>query len=557
MITAGNTLSAYIIPDISNENYPHVIHDHSVAVYQGGLLLHYLHHERINKNKYDSTLQNHLIYELRDKKLLQGHSVFAFVDHVIGRAIINRSGNIRFEAPLADTLFNHAQAGRLYWLNKNHQAFAVSHELAHVYSSVPFYGAFKDNSLLLQFDGGASKGNYSLWLYRNNMLTLITHGWELKYLSGLFNANALVFAMVGAKLKEQNSVPGKFMGLASYGTPDKKLLNWLKAHGFFADVWSSKKLFFEKLYYLCGIRYPAIDNKKKIIQDLASTIHRYFVDELLCFLERKQVQLKADYLYYTGGSALNIEANAALLNSGLFSDVFVPPCAGDSGLSIGAGALLEETRGYKVKKIPVYINNWGIGNYRVNYSPEDIRWLAERLMENKVFGLCNGYAECGPRALGNRSIIALANSRVLAGKVSREIKMREWYRPVAPVMLEENTRYFTELTHIPELSRFMLMNFNIVPEKRPEIEGVVHADGTSRIQTVFSREDNSFLFDLLRYLDTQYGVKALINTSFNAMGEPIIHTTDDAVRSAKKMKLDGVVLNGKPMLINKLIQNVE
>jgi carbamoyltransferase len=91
----------------------------------------------------------------------------------------------------------------------------------------------------------------------------------------------------------------------------------------------------------------------------------------------------------------------------------------------------------------------------------------------------------------------------------------------------------------------MLLDFKVLPERRAELTGAVHADGTARIQTIYNREQNPFLWDLLILLDEKYGIKALINTSFNAQGEPIVHTEDDALKAACKMGISGVVLNGK------------
>ena len=191
------------------------------------------------------------------------------------------------------------------------------------------------------------------------------------------------------------------------------------------------------------------------------------------------------------------------------------------------------------------MNNWGITDYKVDYTGETIKQLAETLLQNKVIGICNEYGEAGPRALGNRSILALANSKKLAKEISMERKGREWYRPLAPVALEKNTKYFTGQEQIHPLSKFMLLDFEVLPEKQQELAGAIHADGTARFQTIFEREENPFLFDLLTYLDENNGIKALINTSFNAVGEPIVHTVEDAQKSAEKMKLDGLVLNGK------------
>jgi carbamoyltransferase len=91
----------------------------------------------------------------------------------------------------------------------------------------------------------------------------------------------------------------------------------------------------------------------------------------------------------------------------------------------------------------------------------------------------------------------------------------------------------------------MLLDFKVLPEKYDELSGAIHADGTARFQTVFEKAENPFIYDLLTCLDKKHGVKALINTSFNAGGEPMVHTEEDAKRSAQKMQLDGLVLNGK------------
>jgi carbamoyltransferase len=201
-------------------------------------------------------------------------------------------------------------------------------------------------------------------------------------------------------------------------------------------------------------------------------------------------------------------------------------------------------KGNNVQKNSAYINNWEIKNNEFEYSSDDIAQAAHLLTRGNVLAVCNGKGEAGPRALGNRSLLALP-TKALARKVSVEHKQREWYRPVAPVMLKKNTRYFTGIDEINPLSEFMLLDFPILEQKIEEIPGVVHANSTARIQTLFKRESNPWLYDLLSLLDEQYNVKALINTSFNAKGDPIVHSTNDAIKSASKMGIEHVVINGK------------
>ncbi|HKL30955.1 MAG TPA: carbamoyltransferase C-terminal domain-containing protein, partial [Tangfeifania sp.] len=189
-------------------------------------------------------------------------------------------------------------------------------------------------------------------------------------------------------------------------------------------------------------------------------------------------------------------------------------------------------------------------SYETKFSPKTIYKVAGMLAAGKVIGVCNGFGEAGPRALGNRSILARADSKSLANKISMEKKGREWYRPLAPVALEKNTRYFTGVDEIHPLSEFMLIDFSVLSDRQKELAGAVHADGTARVQTIFKKQQNPFLFDLLELLDVKYGIKALINTSFNGKGEPIVHAKENALTAARNMKLDGVILNGEVVKIS-------
>jgi len=147
--------------------------------------------------------------------------------------------------------------------------------------------------------------------------------------------------------------------------------------------------------------------------------------------------------------------------------------------------------------------------------------------------------------LGNRSIISLADSKKLAKKVNEFHKGREWYRPLAPIMLEKDVTYFTESDNVHHLSKYMLLEYRIKKEKIPEIAGAVHIDNTARIQVLFSKKDNPFMYDLLSFLDNKYQVKSLINTSFNSNGSPMVHTKDDALEASRLMRLDALIYNGK------------
>lgn len=543
------TIGIYGIQDSNISEFAAISHDHAIACMQNGKAVFLSQTERLSRKKYCKQMPERLFGLLKSKKLLDAAADFVFVDNVLGRSFINVEGNIRFETALNKGLENTIEQGNLWFLDKKIGAFALNHELAHLGSCLPFFGNFKNNSLLIHFDGGASKSNFSAWHYIDEKIIPIEHHWELTYLSSLYNANALVFAMVKAKKKELNSVPGKFMGFAALGKYDEKVEEWLMKNDFFKNSWNNKTAFIDALHSNFGIKLKQIEQKNPFIQNIAATIQEVFIKNSFEKIKALQKNIKADYLFYSGGSALNILLNTRLANASTFKDVFIPPCCNDAGLAIGAAAFFEWSKKKKITLHSPYLNNWGIEHYQTSYNEETIKAVADCLLKKQVIGVCNHYAEIGPRALGNRSILSLASDKKLAQKVSTTHKQREWYRPVAPVMLEKNAQYFTGKTKIHHLSKYMLLDFPILADKQKELSGAVHTNGTARIQTIFDKAENPFLFDLLSYLDKQHQIKALINTSFNSKDEPIVHTTQEAIKSANKMKLDAVVLNGKLQFI--------
>jgi len=544
------SLGIYGIQDRVNNEYPEYVHDHNIALMEEGAIRYYLHLERLTRNKRDHHLHKHLSKIIKKEKWVDSEYDVVFVDNVVGRAFISTNGKIRFEAPLAGRLSKDMEKGKLWWFNREPDAYILNHELAHIFSSLPFYGPFEENSLLVHFDGGASLSNFSAWIYRQGKIIPVEHHWELKYLTSLFNANALTFGIIGANLKEQNSVPGKLMGYAALGTYNEDIEFWLRQNHWFENIWGRRSHFFEKAKSDFGIDLKSFDQRNSFLQDIVATIQEVFMRDTLLKLDDLNSLSNCKNLYYTGGCALNIHTNSAIVESRLFEQVFIPPCPDDSGLALGAAAYLEWKKGHTIKKHGAFINNWDLEiDQEENYNKEFIGRIANLIALGKVIGVHLGFGESGPRALGNRSLIALP-TKALAYKVSVIHKKREWYRPVAPVMLQRNVEYFTGQQTIHHLSRYMLLDMPVLPERQHEIAGVVHSNGTARIQTLFGRDDHWFLWDVLQTLDEQYNVKALINTSFNSQGEPIVHSRQDALNSARAMGIDAVVTGGQLILLN-------
>ena len=553
---AKPTLAIYGIKDRNTFEYPAYVHDHNLCVMQDGEIVQYLHLERITRRKYDNRLDG-FIEDLIDEKRLNLPEEFDWVcvNDFVGNAFISKNGRFHYEADHQNNLiFDAAQANGFVqydgWNGKPVNSFVVQHEVAHICSTLPFWGNFKDNSLLVSIDGGASLGNYSAFLYRDGQFSLIENNWtDLGFASKFFNDNSFTFKMLNASPGMHCSVPGKLMGFASLGNYDSEIEIWLKENKFFNNYWHNENAILESAKQRFGI-VADFDTHDIFMQNCAATFQRIFENAVLQKLESLQQKYRCENLYYGGGCALNIVTNTKIVESGMFRNVYIAPCCNDSGLSIGAAALLERQKGNKIKIHSPYLNNVGIAidNGQLTIDNETIKQTADIILNGGIIGICNGNGEAGPRALGNRSLIALPNDKQISQKLSMTVKKREWYRPVAPIMLPKNAEKVT-VQKINPLSKFMLSDFEIKHEFDKDLCGVIHANQTARIQTLESEKDNPFMFALLTYLYDNHGIMALINTSFNAQGEPIVHTKNDALQSTKRMNLDALVFN------NQLITN--
>ncbi len=548
------TLAVYGIQDRNNLGYPGYVHDHSLCLMQSGKIRQYLQLERHTRKKYDHQMHHHLETLLNKKRVhLPENCDWVFVNSLVGSSFISKNGKIRFDALPEKKLGVDIQEGYGWlelekWQGKAIKAYSISHELAHVFSCLPFFGQFKDNSLLISFDGGASLGNFAAFHYQNKELKVLACDWDLRQVTHLFNANGLSFALLGISPKHHNSLAGKLMGFAAYGRHHNRVMEWLEQNNYFADYWTQKEHFHQSAQQHFGWQGQMGDLTDPFLQDIAFAFQRVFQQQFLQRLSALQQQVNAHYLYYAGGCALNIPTNRQIVHQNWFQEVYIPPCCNDSGLSIGGAAFLEWKKQHEIQLHSPYLNNAGLSSPTTQATTSTITQLAEALIQHKIIGIYQGAGEVGPRALGNRSLLALPNSKALAKKVSEDCKKREWYRPIAPVMLAKNAQLVTGNTSLSRLADYMLMDFEILPAYHKALAGVIHVNNTARIQVIRQRDQNPLMFDLLTYLDTKHDVLALINTSFNGPGEPIVHTPSQALNSAQAMQLDGVLINEKLVL---------
>jgi carbamoyltransferase len=263
-----------------------------------------------------------------------------------------------------------------------------------------------------------------------------------------------------------------------------------------------------------------------------------------------------DNLCVVGGSFLNCNTNELVLKSELFKNNYFQPPADDSGIALGCafygGALLTEKPHQKTNWISPYLGKTytnkevedsiaGFDNIKVYECTEgeSISTAAQYLSENKVIGWFNGGSESGPRALGNRSILASPSSKWMVEYINSEIKKREWYRPFAPsVLFEEQGKIFELDTYSP----YMLVTTKVKPEWRDKIPGVTHFDHTSRYQSV-TKELNPKYHKLITQFNNITGLPVVLNTSFNGPEEPVVETPYDAINTMLNHDLYALFIN--------------
>lgn len=328
-------------------------------------------------------------------------------------------------------------------------------------------------------------------------------------------------------------------------TPDSKFFTresgWLTYFGKKPDNW--EELAKEQEYYA----------------HIAASIQKLTEEIIINLAQAAYKETGIDKLSYAGGVALNSVANYKILKKTPFKEIFIQPAASDAGGALGAAlylyyALLNNQRkfvlehafygkSYSESEIEDFLKKKNI-KYKKFFDEEALLdYTVDKLLKQKVIGWFQGRFEWGPRALGNRSILADPRNEKMKDIVNIKIKFREPYRPFAPSVLVEKADDFFELPE-PEKqypARFMLYVVNVKEEKRNIVPAITHVDGTARPQTVF-KETNPRYWKLIKKFEESCGVPLLLNTSFNLKGEPIVNSPSDAFNTFIKSGLDVLVL---------------
>jgi carbamoyltransferase len=422
----------------------------------------------------------------------------------------------------------------------------VDHHLAHALSAFCLSGY--EEALVLVVDGRGARQATSLYHGRQGRLRL------LRSIDWPNSLGAFYEAFTDLLGFERHSDEWKVMGLAAYGRPGVDLGDLLRVTPDGYRV-ATRTIVGRRWADLRAIerRFGPRRDPERLDQpdrDLAASVQAA-TEAAVEALVRGGIQATGcRRLCLAGGVALNSKANGRLLASGLVDELFVQPAATDDGTAVGAAIAACAARGIlPAYPLPDVYLGPGFGQAEVESAIRAYKLRAFRVAEPEllaaallaqgaIVGWFQGRMEFGPRALGNRSILADPRRPEMKDRVNECVKFREGWRPFAPSCLAEAAGdYFEGCAQAP----YMTVTFDVRPARAAEIPAVTHVDGTARVQTV-DRAVNPRYWRLIHEFARLTGVPVVMNTSFNLRGEPIVCTPKDAIRTFYSSGLDFLVM---------------
>jgi len=429
---------------------------------------------------------------------------------------------------------------------------------AHAFFTSPF-----DEAAILTVDGVGEWTTASFGTAHDTTIKL-TNDIRWPHSVGLFYSAFTYF--LGFKVNEGEY---KLMGLSAYGKPkyydlimenlvDVKNDGSIHLNMKYFSFTYDKVMTNQKFSDLFGIPPRKEDSKaEQIHYDIAASAQLVLEDILLKMVNHVHKKTGMTNLCFGGGVALNGVANYRILKDGPFENIHIPPSPGDGGSAVGCAQYLYYCHDKNKRMIEDNVervkNNIFVGpshsndeiksfldinkiDYKFLETNSLLQTVAKLIVEGNVVGWYQGKMEWGPRALGNRSIIADPRNVKMKDILNEKIKHRESFRPFAPCILEE---YTSEYFDVDVSSPYMLL---VAPVKKPEkIPAVTHVDGTARLQTV-SKDINLLFYNLITEFHKITGVPVLINTSMNVRGEPIVDTPEQAYNMIVKTDMDYIVM---------------
>ena len=443
----------------------------------------------------------------------------------------------------------------------------LEHHIAHIASA--YYCSPWDKAAGFSYDGSGDFVSTMMARCEGNRIEVLDRVFLPDSLGSFYT---MICEFIGYP---QYGDEGKVMGLASYGTD--RLCDQLDEviglnnghfnlnHSFFNPLGSNQGMqllpdgtvrlarhFSPRMVQAFGEPRPPRTEITQREMDLAYAMQRRFEDVFFHLLNRLHGHVPCEHLVMAGGCALNSVANGKLFSRTPFRRTWIQPAAGDEGLAVGAAlhtyhAVLNQPRRFVMTDsylgpefsdahIESELKKANMRYRKLDREPL-LDTVALQIATGNVVGWFQGRMEWGPRALGNRSILAHPGLPGMKDVLNARIKQREWFRPFAPSILEERQCEYFEHDHP---SPFMLHVYKIRPEKRAQLSAVNHVDDTGRLQSV-SREENPLYYDLIRAFERKTGIPVVLNTSFNE-NEPIVCQPEEAIDCFKRTRMDALAI---------------
>ncbi|MBP9668977.1 MAG: hypothetical protein KBE09_01675 [Candidatus Pacebacteria bacterium] len=515
-------------------------HDAAAALIKDGKLIATVEEERLNRQRHSKGYPRQAIQYCLKETGIQEEDIDVIAIGYNPYAILQRF----FFFLSAWSMFNYLLAFYLYrhgvrdLLKKSGAKLVyIDHHRAHAATAYRCANFGDANTIVI--DNAGETETASLFEGRDGKL--ICRAWipiARRFDKTKRRSIGAVYSRVTAMLTLGDSAEGKTMGLASYGEPRldfSKVLNIRSWKDWTIDRSALKQ------YESFGRKDP----KGELTQD-----HKDFAASLQKALEDSVVNLGRDAYSMTGlkkfalagGCALNCNANSRLAEQDFCDDIFIQPASHDGGIALGAALEAMHLLGDGDFIADYDHAYWGPGytndeiekilkEAKVPYRKSDAieKETAKHVADGKIVGWFQGRSEIGPRALGNRSILANPGIKGMNDKVNVDVKHREVWRPFAPSVTKEDApKYFLGLEKM-DTSPFMLQTHYVREEYRSKLPAITHTDGSARIQTV-TKKQNARYYTFLKELEKLTGYPVVMNTSFNDVGEPIVQSPKDAVR---------------------------
>ena len=523
------------------------LHDSAALLLRDGEILSAIEEERLNRIKHTNCFPIGAIkYCLNENRMTLADVDYIAINYAEHIADVRTKQDF-----LADARLKGPVTGRGYLAYLFAREFGVDitekirfcrHHVAHAWSAYAPSG--HNSSLILVLDGDGDNLSGMVLSGDGNKLTKLR---EYGLDQSLGNFYTEMIALIGYNRFDEYKV----MGLAPYGNPEKYRRLFEKFYRLLPA--GNYELLDSDMIMMRLIETGLVDKARRkgepfneSHKDLAAALQVTLEKIVFHVLNHFQKETRQKRLCFAGGVAHNCTLNGKILYSGLFDDVFVQPAAHDAGSALGAAisVFYDESSAHRPQNLQHLFYGTDVGNG----PEEDIgaalsRWAdflsfekvdditvrtAQLLAEGAVVGWVQGRSEFGPRALGNRSI--LADPRPASNKllINQMVKKREEYRPFAPSVLEESLSDYFEVPTTRAEYPFMIFVLNVREQFRELLGAITHVDGTARIQTV-SRRTNPKYWTLINEFQKLTGVPILLNTSFNNNAEPIVDSVEDAI----------------------------